>query len=547
MADAVAGLAIAGFVVVASRTLSSPGLYADEASQIVPALAFLKGHIAQSVVEGTGPAIGIGAHKLHVMTESYFGSVKSVAYAPVAAIFGTGVQAIRGFSIALAALALAAYCAFSRRLFRDAAVAAVAVVLLAADPSFVFYARSDWPPFVFMLLTKTFGGWQLLRWWDTRDGRSLALGMFALGIGQWDKANFAWILAAAAVATVVAVGRPLFARLDRRVVITGVASFAAGCLPLIAYNVRSGFGTVSAVHEVAQRAGTASFPYDEPRTPGGGLFAQIGQRLDVLGRLLDGKEVGRTVGTPFHTFEFLPWIFAFAVFVVCVQLVTRRLESRQARAVVFLLILGAGTLLATAATSGAFHGHHVVLVYPVPHLILAFVLVQAARWIARSFSARRRMAAFAAAAVCLVAVPVAIADVTTGRMLHTFDTAGGRGVWSDAIYPLTRYLEDARAPVVTADWGFDQNVIALSSGRVPLSDDWYELEQGTPAPAKVLAKSVADSRTLYLLHSPRETIDPAARRRFFAGMRQLHVQPTLVRTFNDRGGHPLFDVYRAER
>jgi hypothetical protein len=547
----VGALAVLAFVVVASRAITAPGLYADEANQLIPALSFVKGGVGTYPVNGVGPTFNAGGgHALHVMTSAYSGSVKSIAALPVAAVFDLTPRTIRYFAIVLAVLGLVVTYFFVRRLFRDAVVAAVALVLLALDPSFVFYSRDDFPPIAISMFCKALAGWQLLRWWDTRDRRSLALAMFALGIGEWDKIYFAWVLVAAAIALGVVAGRQIYARLRERLsdVLVGLGAFVLGSLPLIAYNLRSGLGSLHAVSRVtAASEQVQTFPYDETR-PAQGIAARFVNRFEVLDHLLKGSSVSRSVGHAFpHEFAVLPLLFALAVVVLVALLVLRRLSPYESRVVAFLLIYGVVFMAASAGTRNAFHSYHVILLYPLPQLLMAFAMVKGGRWVAGRLPAGRRRAAAPAAIAALVVVPVTLAAVTTGGMLHTFAKDGGRGVWSDQIYQLESYLSSARKPVVAVDWGFGQNLTALSQARLRLTSDWQALQENTRPATQILATSVAQPSTLYVLHAPGVTVDDGARSRFFSAARQLHASPRLVRTFADNGGGPLYEVYRLDR
>ena len=205
--------AILVFVFLATRRISQPGLFPDELFQAIPALAFLDPGIDGGVGAATGPDLALGGHALALMTSSYSGQVKTLAFAPVAALFDVSAASVRYFAIAVAALALLATYAFARRLFRSEAIALVAVVILAVDPGMVFYARADQGQTVFMMLAKAVAIWLLLRWWDTRSTWSLALGMFALGVGLYDKFIFIWVIWALALATAVMAGRAVWRRL----------------------------------------------------------------------------------------------------------------------------------------------------------------------------------------------------------------------------------------------------------------------------------------------------------------------------------------------
>ena len=539
------------FVVVASRHIMEPGTYPDEFFQILPALSFIEGGLATNALPATGPVFSIGEHELALMTASYSGQVKTIAFIPVVALFDISATSLRYVTIAVAALALLATYAFARRLFRSEAIALVAVLLLAFDPGLVFYARTDYGQSVFMMLARAVALWQLLRWWDTRSTGSLALGMFALGVGLYDKFIFIWVIWGLAVAGAIVAGRAIWRRLDRRTVAIGAGAFAVGSLPLIVYELRSGLGTLDRYDEISgTQAGSDAFPLDEPVVPSGGFFDQFGQRVRVLGDLMDGSTVSRLIDAPFPTHvEVMPVLVGVAAVAICVQLVVRRPPTHELRAGAFVLLVPLVVLICTALTDPGFHGHHVLLTYPFPHLAVALVLVQAARAVSRAVPAPRQRAVFVSAIAALTAIPLAFSVVTTAGMVDSIPDASGRGSWSTEIYDVESYLSlhHREKPLVTADWGITYQLVALSQGKLHSDDVALQLEDpASPSlPAALLEEPLHDRRTLYVLRSPFATVNQQARETFFATLDRLGYRPTLVRTFEDRRGTPQFEVYSA--
>jgi hypothetical protein len=527
--------AAAVYALLALYRLRLPGVYPDELIHYLPAQALVDGGARPEVVPGTGPALTLAGHSLQLMTMSYLGSLKTVILAPFVAVFGVTPSLMRLVGIAMGLLALAATYLFGRRLFRDPTVAALSVALLALDPSFFFYSRIDWGPTDVMLLAKAFAAWQLLRWWDTGSRLSLALGSLTVGLGLWDKLNFGWIVASAALALAVVAGREVVRRLDWNTVLVAAGGFLLGVLPLLAYNLRSHFSSLSAVADVGKGSSTlGAFPIDEPHAPSGGLLSQLANRFEVLWRLLDGQEVARLVATslPAH-FPELSAAFLLGALVACTGIIARDRGSRESRVTLFLLIFGAGTLLAAAATSSAFHGHHVILVYPVPHMLLAVALVWAAR--------RRRVLAV------LAAIPLSLGVATTVEVVRTMDKTDGHGLWSTRIYDLEGYASqmDAHDQWVGVDWGLAPPLWGLSQGRLRVEDLAFFLEQGTQPASRVLAGSLRDPHSRYVLHSRADTVYPVARRRFFRALRGAGKRPKLVRSFRGRDGRPIYEVYAA--
>jgi hypothetical protein len=527
-------------------------LYPDEVRHVLPALSFVEGGLPTNAVPGTGPGLSIGDHELSAMTVSYVGSLKPIAFVPVAALFDISAASVRYLAIAVAALALLATYTFARRLFRNEAVALVALALLALDPGFIFYVRHDFDTTAFMMLATAVAGWQLLRWWDTGGTASLVLGSLALGVGLYDKFTFIWVICALAGATAIVAGRAVWRRVNLRTLLIAAAAFLVGCSPLVVYNLRSNFGTLHGYEEISGKTtGADAFPYDERVVPSGSFPSQLAQRVRVLGDLLDGSTASRMVESPFpHHFEIVPLLVALGALAICVQLVLLRPPSRELRAGAFALLAALLVLIAAAATHPAFHGHHVILAYPFPHLALALVLVQAGRLLAHAASPPRRRAILVSLVTVLAAIPVTFSAITTAGMFDTFSQTGGRGVWSDGIYGLERYLarQHGKEPLVTVDWGLAAELVALSQGHLHVNEVAFTLEnpESRSQPVALVSKPLRDRRTWYVLRSPQATAYRLARERFFAAVESLHGRPTLVRRLDDREGRPLFEIYSAE-
>ena len=266
-------MSVCAFAVLATRVISEPGLEADELAHILPALDFVHPGIETNAISRTGPSLDIGSHMMQAMTLPYAGSLKNLLFVPVTALFDTNAESVRFFTIGLACLALLATYAFACRLFVNKWIAAISVSFVAIDPGFVFYGRVDIGPTPSMFLLKAIGGWQLLRWWDTRSRLSLVVGFLALGLGTWDKVNFMWIVIASAVAAVVVAGPELRVRLTGRVLTLGLVAIAVGALPLLAYNAQSGFASLDSYQAIGKTL--TVFPADVASEPTGGIGAQL--------------------------------------------------------------------------------------------------------------------------------------------------------------------------------------------------------------------------------------------------------------------------------
>ncbi|HYZ76628.1 MAG TPA: glycosyltransferase family 39 protein [Gaiellaceae bacterium] len=532
---AAAALALAGiaaFVALASFDIRVPGLYYDELFQLTTALAFVKGGLGSAVAWVPGTEVSIAGHPLPLMAHSYIGAVKTIAFVPVAAAFGISPASVRVFTIAVAALSLVFTYLFARRLFRSAAVAAVGIVLLATDPSFVFYSRVDFGPSVFMFLFKAIGLWQLVDWWRSGRLRSLVLGAFALGLGVYDKANFLWIVAAVVVAALLLDYRGVRRRLDRRSILWAAGAFALGCLPFLAYNASWPPRTIEPALEGTLHVSGGN--------PSGGPFTQLGLRVQQLVRLLDGETLSELLTGGHGGAPVLPALALAAAAGIALAFAVPSLRARV-RPAMFVVLSGFLVLVASGLTPGGSYPHHVLLAYPAPHLALAAVVVEGAELVHR----RVRLAATLAGAAALTA-SVAVSFTTTTAILSRLRHTGGTGNFSDGIYNLERYLvrHDRDRRLVIVDWGIFQNIVALSDGDLRATEVWDPLNSNGRVRGKVL-EQLDDPAARYVLHAPGATNFPRARSRFFAALRKDGRRARLVHTVTTRLRAPLFEIYRV--
>ena len=137
-AYALVTLALAYFGVMASRNIALPGLNVDEVLGVRPAVG---GPVARRI-------FGIP-----VLTISYIGALKSYIYFPIFALFGGSPETIRLPTIFISLLTLALTFKLSRLHFRPS-YSALLVLLMAADPIFIFMSKVDYGPIVLMMFFK---------------------------------------------------------------------------------------------------------------------------------------------------------------------------------------------------------------------------------------------------------------------------------------------------------------------------------------------------------------------------------------------------------
>jgi Dolichyl-phosphate-mannose-protein mannosyltransferase len=187
-------VACAIFAILTIYQLNLPGLYADEALDVVPAMQLLN---QQPIDFGAvrGAYFPLGGLKLPLMNSDYQGVVGTYGVLPFIAFGGVNVYSIRLFTIVTGIIAMMLAYYWGRALL-GANVAAIAVLLLAFSPSWVFWSRIG-IYVVAQVVPITIGAlYCLFRWWRGGRGgtdRWLVAGAFLIGLGFSTKFLFLWL------------------------------------------------------------------------------------------------------------------------------------------------------------------------------------------------------------------------------------------------------------------------------------------------------------------------------------------------------------------
>ena len=466
----------------------------------------------------------------------YLGALKTIVFVPIAAALHLGPKSVRYFTIMIGALALIAISAFARR-FLGPMAAALGAFLLATDPSYLIYCRTDYGPTVLMMLLKGVALWQLLVWWQTRNSWSLYRAAFAMGLGLYDKTNFLWIVIAIAGAVLMVAPRS-FTRLTRQEVMRAGCLFIVGCLPLIVYNRHWPPPTWTALktQNMMARRGETGAPRSFPE-----LEHRLMQRARVLNNLFTASTVNYVRGYLAPRLAPMSVVFFVASVITVICYMLRRLRRRW-RGEMLLLLATFLIILFAAVTPGAYEGHHLILSYPFPHLLVAAIAIRCMRLCSQM---RKPLGTIAAGAVFLagVAGPVTGSTLRYRQVMVQLQKTGGTGSWSDGIYALDSWLEqyDSAQPVVAVDWGIGQPLAVLSQGRLHCVELWSVHD------AAGYQGLFNGPGSRYVLHPPDGTHFPKARDIFLEAVRVRGLQIHLVKTITDRMGHPVLLVYVLSR
>ncbi len=517
-----------------------PGLHYDEAFEAVPALQLLLG---QPVTAFRGSGLTVGGTLFPLMTQDYIGAINLYAAIPFIAVFGSTPAALRFMAVLFGAATLVFTALLAARLTGQRWPGALAALLLAVDPTFIFWNRQG----VFVTaVTATIGvaaAYCLTRRLQNGSmGWSMA-GAFLLGLGLYAKFLFLWLIFALAGAIILLNLPKLIKHRGRLLglarahlfleVIRGGLAFVVGCWPLLVYNLQTG-GTLL---NITQNASTSYYGVNNLA-----FAANLLERCQQFITLLNGGHLwylGQVWANPVA-----PIVFGLGALGIII-LATRKQSNKPtiapgyfapAKVALFPLLVIALMILASIGTVSALWITHFAVLMPWPALAVA-----TGSWYLLAHRPRPIGVAAVGLAVALLAASSLLAVINYHRALSE---SGGLSAHSDAVYDLSQWLDEhARGQVVAMDWGLAAPVIYLTHGRVNAVEVFgYRWQPDAELTAR-LQGFIAQPDTLYLWRAPAEIIFDRSGQ-FKALYQPQNLEETIEEAFYERNGRPILGVTR---
>ena len=545
------------FLSIALRQLDLPGFYYDEGFDLTPMLALMRGEQPE-LLRGIG--LGVGGMTLPLMRMDYLGSITGYLTLPFMAVFGPGVAAARLQPIFFSCVTLVLAFVAGRRWFGDR-VAALGVLLLAANPSFIWFSRQG------ITVTSTMTVFSLaslialdaarLRLGAGRSARIalLAAGVFA-GFGLWAKFVFLWWLALLAVMAAV------WLLASRQGALRGglaagfralpwlAAGFAVGNAPMLLFNLLGLAGGAGAP-TLNLLLGSLAAPtqYGVVNTD---FLGNLSKRLADFEVFLNGSYFWYN-GAPFGNTLAMPWFLGSVL--VGSALAIRRPEWRKWLAVLACIAV---YLPISSFTVSGLWATHIFILLPLPQWVMAGAAVWAAeavlalplfsRW--RGFG-RSSLVTFGLAAIC-IALPFS-RDLWVSAQQHaTLARTGGSGRFSDAVYAISTWLDGQRiGEPIALDWGIKANIEVVTAGRVrPLEIHYFTGDAVEPFKLQARALLADPARVYIVLWSGDKTAPGFAvfdhRAQFEQLAREQGKQVREVFVASERSGLPVYVALMAK-
>lgn len=533
--------------------VSRPGLYQDE-------LLFLDATFPNRPTASILGSIPVFGHRVPTMLMGYLGAAKGLFWRAVFLVWAPSVYSVRVPAVLLSGLGLLLFFLWARRYYTPA-IAALAVLLAAADPVYIFTSRLDWGPVVLQRLLAAAGLLFAARWLDAREtpagppaeqqgparskppaGSMARLGWLAasglcFGLGLWDKATFAWFLIAVAASLLILFPRDFLRRLSRPAVVVFAAALCAGAYPLLAFNLSQGGGsTYHSVHigfarpEIVLKLTSLAGTLD-----GRWLSLLAGPwMLDPAAAAGEGASAGFFAVLPslaLRAGTLLAWVLGLALLAAC-------LARSSRRQIIFPLLMTGLMWVQVLPFREGGGTHHFSLAYPFPHLAIA----ASAAWAWRRLHGFSRLVPAAATGALLLSFVA-----WDARTVAQFRDTGGVWYWSDASYDLAAFLEKRQpAAVMCMDWGFNNPLMLLSHGRLNqqpfFSEVAFSPEQDFSKHVARLVALLSRPNTVYLFHAGDYQGFKAVLRVFDAALLEAGMREKVIATFRQRHGEELVIV-----
>ncbi len=519
--------------------LDLPGFYYDEALDLPPAIQLAQ-HKPVELMPGD-PGIMLFGRTMPLMILDYLGTVYTYLLWPLFGLMGSSWLLVRWLEVVTGVFILALTYRLGRAWFGEA-VGLMTILLLAVDPSFLFWTRMGISVTAVMTLC-ALGSLLAIHQWQ-QNGRplwGLATGIL-LGIGLWAKFLFLWWLAALAFVFVIFNWRVLWPGKWPRGSLFGVSwqtwaagfsGFILGAGPLICYNLRTGRTSQILLNALNK-------PTDY------GI-----NNLNVTGNLRTAWEQFRVFldGSYFwyngqsHSNPWTYWMFLISVLLTGWFAWSPRDDKQTAQRTSALLLLNGLVILQSAFTLSGIWATHLYILAPLLDMVMALAVWQLWRQWRRQQRWVYRLAQVAGVGLLLLHFT---GDVTaTARYHGSLNETGGYGRFSDAIYPLANYLEEQLpAQPAMLDWGLAKNILILTNGRVnPTEIFGYSYEPDGGFEQRVQA-ALATQNT-FVLTDPLYAVFPRDEAfRQIANQSGYEISETKI--FRERSGQSAYIVYRIQ-
>ncbi len=474
----------------------------------------------------------LGAHsQIPLMLMTYLGCLKTLIYAPVFKLFGTGVYAVREPALLFGAISVWLFFLLLRRIAGNRA-GLIGCWLLAADSLYLLTTCYDWGPVALQHLLIVGGVLSLVRFYQTLSSISLFLGFLSFGLALWDKALAIWMLSGLGVAGILTFWREIYGVIGFRRVLISASALALGAMPLIFYNAHASLATIRENTAWDTSGLRTKFRFVTQTAQGGALLGFWNATDETTPSPHRPRGLLEVAGARISTLADAPtsdWLLA--AFIIAILLAPLA-GWTAVRGMIFFstaMAIAWFQMAANPHTGGSVH--HVILLWPWPEAVIAISFA--------GFS--RRLPRFGVPAIAAATALVIVSSLLVTNEYYTkLIRNGGSTTWSAAVFPLAESLKNSGAAhVFCTDWGFFETLILLDRNRPPVRDGI-----GAVTDAASMQWALGDPSNLFVEHTKEAEVNAGAGAKFDEAAAKFGRHPEKIGTIADGYGRNIFTILR---
>ncbi len=524
-----AASAMTMYLILSCYDLRLPGANYDEMLYQAPAVNFLSDSVRTEPMQINPSVMYLFGKPLPLMLMTYIGSVKVIWHIVIFAAFGISVETARLGSVFLGLFVLVYTFLFLRSLFNER-TAFITVLLMASSAEYVFYTSRDMT-IVFMLLAKMAALYHLLIYCRYSQLIHFFMGGIWLGLGLYDKASFLWFIITLILWVLIFHFKKIRS-IPRRHFALAASGFFASSVVFIVFNfIRLGETFIPMITDFSKTSGGVDNT---------DILSNFYIRMEQFFALLNGNgllNLFAGVNSSDLLIRILPWLIVLLMTLFIILLLFRRLtgDRKKLTFVIFFLIV---PLFQTIFTPSALSLHHVAIAWPF-HLVMVAISII---WIAKL---THSFAISVLPAVTITTLIVTINIFSVFSIYQNIKTSGSAGNWSETIYELNDYLTEKNEPVYLMTWGFTNNLIVTSGGKLSMIRLYREFMKADPVEKRLIIMTNLQSGKSYLF-SVNQPDYRKTEKMFLEECRISHYTAGIEKRFLQKDGNDLYILYQLK-